>query len=155
MNWATLLHRIKKRREKTESNMKTCNYAVAALFGNITLNFKAIDHTGFFFSSDHKTETGSPHCPAVYREAGLFLRFVKNWLFQQTSPFFDSVRRKSNKAPAAQHGTSTQFCLLPQLGWMAKRQIKMQASSFGSDRRVASLSCSHGKRQARCLVFVG
>lgn len=41
--------------------MKTCNYAVAALSGNVIHNFGAIEQHIGFFSPDHKTERDSPH----------------------------------------------------------------------------------------------
>lgn len=82
--------------------MQTCNYVVVALFGNVMLNFGAIEHIGFFFSpSDHKTETDSPHC-LLFTEKLNFAICEKFSYFNRHLPF-NGLRRKKAKE-LLQHG---------------------------------------------------
>lgn len=75
--------------------MKTCNYAVAALFGNVVLNFGAIEHIGLF-SSDHKPETDYPHCLLFTMKLNFVIREKFGYFNRRL--LFSSLRRKNQRS---------------------------------------------------------
>lgn len=104
--------------------MQTCNYVVVALFGNVMLNFGAIDHIGvFFFSPQTIKQRQTPH--TVYSSPRSWtLQFVKSSVISTDISLSTVSGEKSKRALAARQITSVQFRLLPQLRELLNVKLK-------------------------------